>query len=66
MGRADYRAFLTGVREHYLLIDYISPLNWRNRRVLASRLHDTNLRTLSGGQVPVALSCAPSAAALAV
>jgi len=33
-GREDYRAFPPGPREHYLLIDYISPLDWRNRRVL--------------------------------
>lgn len=26
--------FPAGQREHYLLIDYISPLDWRNRRVL--------------------------------
>ncbi|WAC43168.1 EAL domain-containing protein [Pseudomonas sp. SL4(2022)] len=29
------------------------------RRGEAYRLHDANLRTLSGGQVPVALSCSP-------
>ena len=33
-GRTDYRLFPVGAREHYLLIDYISPLDWRNRRVL--------------------------------
>ncbi|HZX15260.1 MAG TPA: response regulator [Pseudomonas sp.] len=33
-GRADYRLFPAGARQHYLLIDYISPLDWRNRRVL--------------------------------
>ncbi|MDO9616212.1 MAG: response regulator [Pseudomonas sp.] len=33
-GRADYRMSPAGEREHYLLIDYISPLDWRNRRVL--------------------------------
>jgi len=33
-GRTDYRLFPAGEREHYLLIDYISPLDWRNRRVL--------------------------------
>lgn len=33
-GRTDFRLFPPGAREHYLLIDYISPLDWRNRRVL--------------------------------
>jgi PAS domain S-box-containing protein len=33
-GRADYQISPAGEREHYLLIDYISPLDWRNRRVL--------------------------------
>ena len=33
-GRSDYRLAPPGTREHYLLIDYISPLDWRNRRVL--------------------------------
>ncbi|MFP6864187.1 response regulator [Pseudomonas sp.] len=33
-GRADYQLSPVGAREHYLLIDYISPLDWRNRRVL--------------------------------
>ena len=33
-GRIDYQIFPDGEREHYLPIDYISPLDWRNRRVL--------------------------------
>ena len=33
-GRENFRVFPPGQREHYLLIDYISPLDWRNRRVL--------------------------------
>ncbi|MFG0722479.1 CHASE domain-containing protein [Pseudomonas sp. GLN_6] len=33
-GRPGFRLFPPGAREHYLLIDYISPLDWRNRRVL--------------------------------
>ncbi|MBU2158516.1 MAG: response regulator [Gammaproteobacteria bacterium] len=43
-GRADYRAFPTGGREHYLLIDYISPLDWRNRRVLGFDLLSEDVR----------------------
>ncbi|WP_445941099.1 CHASE domain-containing protein [Pseudomonas sp.] len=43
-GRADYRAFPTGAREHYLLIDYISPLDWRNRRVLGFDLLSEDVR----------------------
>src|SRR3990167_2574507 len=33
-GRESFRVFPSGQREHYLLIDYISPLDWRNRRAL--------------------------------
>ncbi|MFZ3206359.1 MAG: PAS domain S-box protein [Pseudomonas sp.] len=33
-GRMDYRAFPPGPRDEYVLIDYISPFDWRNRRVL--------------------------------
>ncbi|WP_339522856.1 response regulator [Pseudomonas sp. EA_35y_Pfl2_R111] len=43
-GRADYRALPTGTREHYLLIDYISPLDWRNRRVLGFDLLSETVR----------------------
>jgi PAS domain S-box-containing protein len=32
-GRKDYRPFPPGPRDEYVLIDYISPLDWRNRRV---------------------------------
>jgi len=33
-GRLDYQMFPAQEREHYLPIDYVSPLDWRNRRVL--------------------------------
>ena len=33
-GRKDYQAFPPETREQYLLIDYLSPLDWRNRRAL--------------------------------
>ncbi|MGG2399005.1 response regulator [Pseudomonas sp. SH1-B] len=33
-GRLDYQVFPAGERDHYLPIDYVSPLDWRNRRVL--------------------------------
>lgn len=33
-GRLDYQMFPPQEREHYLPIDYVSPLDWRNRRVL--------------------------------
>ena len=33
-GRMDYRAFPPGPRDEYVLIDYISPFDWRNRRAL--------------------------------
>ncbi|SDH91143.1 PAS domain S-box-containing protein [Pseudomonas benzenivorans] len=32
-GRKDYRLFPPGPRDEYVPIDYISPLDWRNRRV---------------------------------
>jgi len=33
-GWLDYQMFPAGERDHYLPIDYVSPLDWRNRRVL--------------------------------
>ncbi|TRX74202.1 CHASE domain-containing protein [Pseudomonas mangiferae] len=33
-GRHDLHPFPPGPRDEYLLVDYISPLNWRNRRVV--------------------------------
>ncbi len=33
-GRHDLKPFPDGVRDEYLLVDYISPMNWRNRRVI--------------------------------
>ncbi|NQD92667.1 PAS domain S-box protein, partial [Pseudomonas sp. CrR25] len=33
-GRQGYRPFPPGPRDNYVLIDYISPLDWRNRRVV--------------------------------
>lgn len=33
-GRLDYQMFPSEERDHYLPIDYVSPLDWRNRRVL--------------------------------
>ncbi len=33
-GRTDFRVFPSGERDEYLITDYISPLDWRNRRGL--------------------------------
>ncbi|MEN0105329.1 MAG: PAS domain S-box protein [Pseudomonas sp.] len=33
-GRKDFRIFPAGERDEYLIADYISPLDWRNRRGL--------------------------------
>lgn len=33
-GRLDYQIFPPGEREQYLPIEYVSPLDWRNRRAL--------------------------------
>ncbi|WP_407295579.1 CHASE domain-containing protein [Stutzerimonas zhaodongensis] len=33
-GRSDFRAYPKGERSEYLIVDYIHPLDWRNRRVL--------------------------------
>lgn len=55
-GRADFRPFPAGAREHYLLIDYISPLDWRNRRVLGFDMLSESVRraaieqAIDGGQ----------------
>jgi PAS domain S-box-containing protein len=44
-GRADYQISPAGEREHYLLIDYISPLDWRNRRVLGFDMLSETVRS---------------------
>ncbi|MGH8436777.1 MAG: CHASE domain-containing protein, partial [Pseudomonas sp.] len=33
-GRKDFRILPPGERDQYLVVDYISPLDWRNRRAL--------------------------------
>lgn len=33
-GRNDYQVYPSGLREEYLLINYISPADWRNRRAV--------------------------------
>ncbi|WP_271103958.1 response regulator [Pseudomonas tohonis] len=33
-GRRDFRVFPPGPRDEYLIVDYTSPLDWRNRRTL--------------------------------
>ena len=45
-GRLDYQIFPSGERGHYLPIDYVSPVDWRNRRVLGfDMLSETVRRT---------------------
>ncbi|MBS7726299.1 response regulator [Pseudomonas lalucatii] len=43
-GREDYRAFPAGPREEYVLIDYISPFDWRNRRAQGYDMFSEPLR----------------------
>ncbi|WP_394559458.1 CHASE domain-containing protein [Aquipseudomonas alcaligenes] len=33
-GRADFQIYPDGARESYLVVDFVNPLDWRNRRVL--------------------------------
>ncbi len=33
-GRRDFRMYPPGTRDEYLIVDFIHPLDWRNRRVL--------------------------------
>ncbi|WP_439859480.1 response regulator [Pseudomonas sp. MBLB4136] len=43
-GRANYQTFPLGPREEYVLIDYISPLDWRNRRAQGYDMFSEPLR----------------------
>ncbi|WP_439886107.1 response regulator [Pseudomonas sp. MBLB4123] len=43
-GREGYRAFPAGQREEYVLIDYISPFDWRNRRAQGYDMFSEPLR----------------------
>ena len=43
-GRENYQIFPLGPREEYVLIDYISPLDWRNRRAQGYDMFSEPLR----------------------
>ncbi|UTH30838.1 response regulator [Ectopseudomonas hydrolytica] len=43
----DYQVFPPGEREHYLPIKYVSPLDWRNRRVLGFDMLSEGVRRLA-------------------
>ncbi|WP_277373918.1 CHASE domain-containing protein [Pseudomonas sp. AA-38] len=43
-GRLDYQVFPEGERQHYLPIDYVSPLDWRNRRALGFDMFSETVR----------------------
>jgi PAS domain S-box-containing protein len=43
-GRSDYRVFPPEPRDEYVLIDYISPLDWRNRRALGYDMFSESVR----------------------
>ncbi|MEK1939983.1 MAG: PAS domain S-box protein [Pseudomonas sp.] len=43
-GRKDFRVFPSGERDEYLIADYISPLDWRNRRGLGFDVLSEELR----------------------
>ncbi|MET1076907.1 MAG: PAS domain S-box protein [Pseudomonas sp.] len=43
-GRRDFRVFPPGERDHWLVITYINPLDWRNRRVLGFDMLSEALR----------------------
>ncbi|KFX68260.1 histidine kinase [Pseudomonas taeanensis MS-3] len=42
--RSDYSVFPSGPRDEYVLIDYISPLDWRNRRALGYDMFSESVR----------------------
>ncbi|GLK87755.1 response regulator [Pseudomonas turukhanskensis] len=43
-GRKEFRIFPAGEREEYLIVDYTSPLDWRNRRGLGFDVLSEELR----------------------
>ena len=43
-GRKDFRIFPAGERDEYLIANYISPLDWRNRRGLGFDVFSEELR----------------------
>ncbi|MDG9759013.1 MULTISPECIES: CHASE domain-containing protein [Pseudomonadaceae] len=44
MSASIIRCFPRGEREYYLPIDYVSPLDWRNRRVLGFDMFSEAIR----------------------
>ncbi|MFQ7899559.1 CHASE domain-containing protein [Stutzerimonas degradans] len=43
-GRERFRMYPPGVRDEYLIVDYIHPVDWRNRRVLGFDLFSETFR----------------------
>ncbi|MBD9484980.1 response regulator [Pseudomonas sp. PDM14] len=43
-GRAYFQIYPTGVRDEYLIVDFVHPLNWRNRRVLGFDMFSESTR----------------------
>jgi PAS domain S-box-containing protein len=48
-GRSDFQAYPSGEREAYMVVEFINPLDWRNRRVLGFDMYsETTRRTAIG------------------
>jgi PAS domain S-box-containing protein len=43
-GRSDFQAYPSGEREAYLVVEFINPLDWRNRRVLGFDMYSETTR----------------------
>jgi PAS domain S-box-containing protein len=43
-GRADFQIYPPGERESYLVVEFINPLDWRNRRVLGFDMYSEATR----------------------
>ncbi|MEO4046266.1 CHASE domain-containing protein [Pseudomonas sp. CAU 1711] len=43
-GRKDFQTYPAGERERYLIVDFINPLDWRNRRVLGFDMYSEPTR----------------------
>ena len=43
-GRTDYQVYPAGERDRYLVVDFINPLDWRNRRVLGFDMYSEPTR----------------------
>ncbi|UUY06546.1 PAS domain S-box protein [Pseudomonas sp. J452] len=49
-GRPEFQAYPPGPRDEYLIVDFINPLDWRNRRALGFDMYSEATRRLAISQ----------------